>query len=119
MEKKLESDCPSNAAACSPVLARVSREFKAWNGKRIIGIVDYYGAVHSRIAECGDDHNKHFGARMHKCWDFDCGRLYHGLIEEEDRESILRHLKRKYSLRENAKVLAPADEKTPPKPQDE
>lgn len=88
-------------------MARVSREFRTWkNGSRIIGIVDYYGAVHSRIAQSGDDHNKHFGARMHKCWDFDCGRLYHGWIEEEDREAILRHLKRKYSLRENDQVEA-------------
>ena len=100
-KSKLKSYSPSNAAACSPVLARVSRPFTAWkkNG-RIIGIVDYYGAVHSRIAKSGDDHNMHFGSRMHKCWDFADGRLWHGWIEDEDREAIFRHLKRKYRIQE-------------------
>ena len=106
-KSKLRSYSPSNAAACSPVLARVSREFKAWKAGRIIGIVDYYGAVHSRLAKSGDDHNKHFGARMHKCWDFVDGRLWHGYLEEEDREAIFRHLKRKYSIRENSKDSLP------------
>ena len=102
-KSKLKSYSPSNAAACSPVLARVSRVFRSWEtGQRIIGIVDYYGAVHSRLAKCGEDHNKHFGARMHKCWEFSDGRLWHGYLEEEDRDAILRHLKRKYSIRENA-----------------
>ena len=100
-KSKLKSYGPSNAAACSPVLARVSREFKAWKGGRIIGIVDYYGAVHSRLAKSGDDHNKHFGARMHKCWDLVDGRLWHGYLEEQDRQAIFRHLARKYSIREN------------------
>ena len=82
---------------------RASREFKRWNGQRIIGIVDYYGAVHSRIAEDGDDHDKHFGQRMHKCWDFMDGQLWYGYLEDDDKEAILRHLARKYSIRTEGK----------------
>lgn len=35
---------------------------------------------------------------------FTRGRLYHGRLEEEDREAIFRHLKRKYSIQENIMI---------------
>lgn len=83
--------------------ARVSRTFLGWKSDgRILGIIDYYGAVHSRVAKSGEDHDKHFGWRMNKCWSFEDGRLWHGYLEADDRDAIERHLKRKYSIRMNA-----------------
>jgi len=77
----------------------ILRLIERWSDDfRIIGIVDYYGAVHSRIAKCGEDHNKHFGWRMNKCWDWSVTRqtLYHdGAVDVEDKAAIMRHLGRK------------------------
>lgn len=68
------------------------------NGGRVVGIIDYYGAVHSRLAECGEDHHKHFGARMHNPWEFN-GDIYHGGLDDEELEAVKRHLRRKYSVK--------------------
>ena len=78
--------------------AAFARSLSWENGGRIVGIIDYYGAVYSRLAECGEDHWKHFGARMHNPWEYSGRDIYHGGIDAEELDAVKRHLRRKYSL---------------------
>jgi len=85
--------------------ASIQRLVRRWSDDyRVIGIVDWSGTVHSRIARCGEDHDKHFGWRMNKCWDWDIPkqRLYHeGSVDCQDKDAIMRHLQRKGFLSTN------------------
>jgi hypothetical protein len=92
-------------------IACVMRLVRRWGeDSRVIGIIDWSGSVHSRVAQIGEDHDKHFGWRMNKCWDWDIQkqRLYHeGSVDEEDVGRIMRHLRRKGFISPNARDLAP------------
>jgi len=85
-----------------------SRTLNRWSEDfRIIGIIDYRGVVYSVHAKFGEDHDKHFGWRMNKCWDYDPHKkqLYYSNLNVEDIDRVERHIRRKWRSKIN-KILS-------------